>query len=236
METKSLFWEPSSRFRFSAFRSGVTLIEIMLVLAILVAIAGIVVPTFDGMIGSRRIVNSSENLANELSEARVTAMRTGQAQVFKATIHSRQYSITPWLDGGESINAGAGATVSTGGAIVETDSTNGGMVASVADGSDSVKQLSENVQFSAVETLVDTRNAAAIETEGGVVPTAGSAGGSADGLSSPILIYPDGSSTTAQIVIVDDRGRRMVIQLRGVAGQVSTFRTTPDTSAYVPGS
>jgi hypothetical protein len=106
----------------------------------------------------------------------------------------------------------------------------------VADGSESVKQLSENVQFSAVETLVDTRNAAAIETEGGVVPTAGSAGGSADGLSSPILIYPDGSSTTAQIVIVDDRGRRMVIQLRGVAGQVSTFRTTPDTSAYVPGS
>ena len=77
METKSLFWEPSSRFRFSAFRSGVTLIEIMLVLAILVAIAGIVVPTFDGMIGSRRIVNSSENLANELAEARVTAMRTG---------------------------------------------------------------------------------------------------------------------------------------------------------------
>ena len=49
----------------------------MLVLAILVAIAGIVVPTFDGMIGSRRIVNSSEDLANELSEARAPETEFG---------------------------------------------------------------------------------------------------------------------------------------------------------------
>ena len=101
----------------------------------------------------------------------------------------------------------------------------GGSVSKVADTSGGGKQLSEGVAFTAVETLVDSRNALAIQQAGGTVPTTGgSSQGDGSGLSSPLLLYPDGSCTTAQIILQDAKGRRMAIQIRGVTGQLKSMR------------
>ena len=101
----------------------------------------------------------------------------------------------------------------------------GGSVSTLADTSGGGKQLSEGVVFTAVETLVDSRNALAIQQAGGTVPTAGgSSQGDGSGLSSPLLLYPDGSCTTAQIILADGKGRRMAIQIRGVTGQLKSMR------------
>ena len=203
-------------------RQAFTLLELLLVLAILIAIAGIAAPTFESMISSRRLLESINQLSNELKEARVTAMRTGQAQVMRATLQSRNYSIAPWLGGNESQDASAGATVMTGGQIVATEKgASGGVLTSSVDSSKDLKELSTGVQFQGIETLVDSRNALAIQNSGDAMPAAG---GTTTGLSSPLLIYPDGSTTTAQIVLVDQKGRRMAIQIRGVTGQLSSFR------------
>ena len=206
-------------------RNAVTLIELLLVLAILVAIAGIAAPTFDSMISSRRLPQSITRLRNEIMAARVTAMRTGQAQVMRATLQGNQYSIVPWLGGTEAQDSSAGATVmNAGGQIVDTDSKTG---AAIGPGGSSTetKELDEGVRFLTLETLVDTRNALAVQTTTGTLPASGgSQGTEASGLSSPLLIYPDGSSTTAQIVLVDTRGRRMGLQMRGVTGQLITLQ------------
>ena len=177
------------------------------------------------MVTSRKLTESIQQLLNELKAARVTAMRTGQAQVMRATLQTRDYSITPWLGGTESQDASAGATVmGTDGQVVATEKgVSGGVSTSAVDASSGLKQLSSGVQFSAIETLVDSRNALELQNSGEVVPTAGAAV-TTDGLSSPLLVYPDGSTTTAQIVLVDQRGRRMAIQIRGVTGQLSSFR------------
>ena len=206
-------------------RKAFTLLELLLVLAILVALAGIAVPTFESMVTSRKLGESIQQLLNELKAARVAAMRTGQAQVMRATLQTRDYSITPWLGGTESQDASAGATVmGTDGQVVATEKgVSGGVSTSAVDASSGLKQLSSGVQFSAIETLVDSRNALELQNSGEVVPTAGAAV-TTDGLSSPLLVYPDGSTTTAQIVLVDQRGRRMAIQIRGVTGQLSSFR------------
>ena len=206
-------------------RKAFTLLELLLVLAILVALAGIAVPTFESMVTSRKLTESIQQLLNELKAARVTAMRTGQAQVMRATLQTRDYSITPWLGGTESQDASAGATVmGTDGQVVATEKgVSGGVSTSAVDASSGLKQLSSGVQFSAIETLVDSRNALELQNSGEVMPTAGVAV-TTDGLSSPLLVYPDGSTTTAQIVLVDQRGRRMAIQIRGVTGQLSSFR------------
>jgi prepilin-type N-terminal cleavage/methylation domain-containing protein len=206
-------------------RKAFTLLELLLVLAILVALAGIAVPTFESMVTSRKLTESIQQLLNELKAARVAAMRTGQAQVMRATLQTRDYSITPWLGGTESQDASAGATVmGTDGQVVATEKgVSGGVSTSVVDASSGLKQLSSGVQFSAIETLVDSRNALELQNSGEVMPTAGVAV-TTDGLSSPLLVYPDGSTTTAQIVLVDQRGRRMAIQIRGVTGQLSSFR------------
>ena len=211
--------------QFKNIRKAFTLLELLLVLAILVALAGIAVPTFESMVTSRRLTESVQQLLNELKAARVSAMRTGQAQVMRATLQTRDYSITPWLGGTESQDASAGATVvGTDGQVVATEKGASGEVStSAVDASSGLKQLSSGVQFSAIETLVDSRNALELQNSGEAMPTAGSAV-TTDGLSSPLLVYPDGSTTTAQIVLVDQSGRRMAIQIRGVTGQLSSFR------------
>ncbi|MEQ1829936.1 MAG: hypothetical protein ABL921_28495, partial [Pirellula sp.] len=116
-------------------RQAVTLFELLIVLALLVAMAGIAVPTFESMVTSRRLIQSTNQLRNELAEARVTAMRTGQSQVLRATLQTQEYSLAPWLGTGDSRDASAGATVAnSGGEIVKTESVAGGGVSvSAAD-------------------------------------------------------------------------------------------------------
>jgi len=101
----------------SSRRNAFTLFEVILVLIILVVMAAIAFPTLDSMIYSRRLLQSTERLQNELHEARVEAMRTGQVQVFRATINGNSYSIGPWLSGNEDSDASAGATVMNAGGI-----------------------------------------------------------------------------------------------------------------------
>ena len=206
-------------------RSAVTLLELMLVMVLLVALAGIAIPTFESMVGSRRLGQSIEKLRNEIMAARVTAMRTGQAQVMRMTLQGQDFSISPWLGGTEAQDASGGATLMQSGQVIQTQATTGGGAKSTSEASDGANKLSEGVTFSLVETLVDSRNALAIQQGGGTVPTGGgSSQGDGSGLSSPLLLYPDGSCTTAQIILTDDRGRRMALQLRGVTGQLKSMR------------
>ena len=217
------------------FRRGFTLLELLLVLAILAILAGLAVPTFDSMISSRRLLQSVERLQNELLEARVQAMKTGQAQVFRATVHGNSYSITPWLSGDEDRDASAGATVMTSGGVVETERTQAGGVAASAVDSESAKSLDSDVMFLSIDTLVDARNALEIQKSGEIAPMPGTPVASASGsLSSPLLLYPDGTSTTAQIILADIYGRRMAIQVRGVTGRSTNTRLTAVDPSNLP--
>lgn len=217
-------------------REGFTLLELLLVLSILAVLAGLAIPTFESMISSRRLQQSVDKLQNQLLEARVEAMRTGQAQVFRATIHGNSYSITPWLSGDEDRDAAAGATVMTAGGVVETERTeSGGVAAANTDASDSIESVDSDVMFLSIDTLVDARNALELQRSGEIAPMPGSAAVSSSGsLSSPLLLYPDGTSTTAQIILADIQGRRMAIQLRGVTGRSTNLRLTSVDASTLP--
>ena len=219
----------------SSRRNAFTLFEVILVLIILVVLGAIAFPTLDSMIYGRRLLQSTERLQNELHEARVEAMRTGQVQVFRATINGNSYSIGPWLSGNEDSDASAGATVMNAGGLVKTDRVAGGAVglSSGQLGGDA-KQLAGDVQFLGIETLVDARNALELQKTGEAPPIGGVGTAVSGGISSPLLIYPDGSSTTAQIVLADSRGRRMALQLRGVTGKSASVRLSPVDASSIP--
>jgi len=215
-------------------RSGFSLFELILVLIILVTLASFAIPTLDAMVTSRRIRQSAERLQNELLAARVEAMKTGQAQVFRATIHGNGYTISPWLSGQEDSDASAGATLMTAGGVVKTERTESGAASSSAiQPNVSTKTLEPDVLFLGVETLVDDRNALESEKSGEAVPGVASAP-SAGALSSPLLLYPDGSTTTGQIVLADKRGRRMAIQIRGITGRSTTLQLSGTDPATIP--
>jgi hypothetical protein len=123
----------------------------------------------------------------------------------------------------------------TAGGVVETERTSNGQVAmSNAITDENAKHLENDVQFMGVETLVDARNALEIQKSGETVPMAGVGTTAAGGVSSPLLVYPDGSSTTAQIILADSRGRRMAIQLRGVTGRSSVVKLSSVDASSIP--
>lgn len=216
-------------------RRAFTLLEVLLVLAILAALAGLAAPTVNSMITSRKLSVAADQIINDIAEGRVRAIETGQTQVFEATLSGREYIVKPWLMASDEIDASAGATITTSlGMTLDTAAApGGGIETSQSSGQRESKELDAYVQFSAVETVMDTRSASAIQTETGALPVASAVAG---GKCNPVLLYPDGSSTTAQIILIDQQGRRMVIQLRGIVGQMSKFQTTSlDPSAFVPG-
>ncbi|MEI8214197.1 MAG: prepilin-type N-terminal cleavage/methylation domain-containing protein [Planctomycetota bacterium] len=215
-------------------RRGFSLFELILVLIILVTLAGFAIPTLDAMVTSRRLTQSAERLQNELLEARIEAMKTGQAQVFRATIHGNGYTISPWLSGREDSDASAGATIMSTGGAVKTERTRSGSVASTAASTDaSSKTLDTDVLFLGIETLVDARNAMEIQKSGEMVPGAGTSNASGSA-SSPLLLYPDGSSTTGQIILADKRGRRMAILIRGITGRSTSVRLSSVDASTIP--
>jgi prepilin-type N-terminal cleavage/methylation domain-containing protein len=204
-------------------RRAFTLFEMLLVLSILVVALSIAVPTYESVITSRRIFNSVENVRLELQRARLEAIKTGQAQAFRCQVGQSQFTIQPWLKASDSVEASAGATIITElGQTIDTASTTSGVATSMADSTTGQKQLEEGIIFASADILNDMRSLSE-QTTTDSMQTAMA------GVSQPILFYPDGSTTTAHIVVQDARGRRMAVQLRGLTGEAKVIEVASAT-------
>jgi prepilin-type N-terminal cleavage/methylation domain-containing protein len=200
---------------------GFTLLEVLLVVAILLVMMAVAVPTYDAIIIGRRIDNSADAIQLSLQRTRVKAIQTGQSQVFRFNIGASDYTMQPWLTGSDVSDAGPGATIMTEtGMAVETDDRTGAMT-SVATMDEGSQALEEGVLFASVQTQSDSRNLMAQQQAG--------MGISASTWSAPIVFYPDGSSTTAEIVLQNPRGSRRSIQLRGLTGRAEVKDMPPVT-------
>ena len=121
--------------------------------------------------------------------------------------------VQPWMRASDSVEASAGATIVTElGQAIDTESTAQGVSTSVADVTVGQKSLEEDIVFASADIMNDMR--ALSEQSLGDSMQAG-----AIGWSQPILFYPDGSTTTAHVVVQDVRGRRKAVQLRGLTGE-----------------
>ena len=188
-----------------------SLLEILLVLGILSVLAAIVVPSYNAFVVRQRIRQSVERLEVELQEARMQAIRSGQAQMLRFQIGTSEYVSQPWMSESDAVNAGPGATVQNAvGQIVQTSTNPLEVVAEVKP--TTAKKLDEGVLISSANTQNDSRTMMA-QLEVGT--TTGAT------WSTPILFYPDGSSTTAEIIIEDQLGNRTSVQIRGITGQVN---------------
>ncbi|MDZ4852923.1 MAG: prepilin-type N-terminal cleavage/methylation domain-containing protein [Pirellulaceae bacterium] len=195
-------------------RRAFTLIELLLVLSILVVALSVAVPTYESMITARKIFNAAENVRLELQKARLEAIKTGQAQAFRCQIGQTQFSVQSWLKASDSVEASAGATIVTElGQAFDTESTSSGVASDSVDPTAGQKAIEEGVVFATADILNDMR-AMSEQT------VSDSLQSSVSGWSQPILFYPDGSTTTAHVVLQDVRGRRMAVQIRGLTGEV----------------
>ena len=162
-------------------RRGYTLFEILLVMAILVAVGAVAVPIFRQSFEVERLRKGGDTLRTAWAKARVQAMTTGQTQVFQFEYASNQFVVGPWEIGAEQTEAAATGTVAL-----------------------RTGQLPDGIVFYAAEKLADARASA---VEEGVAETA-----------PQIFFYPDGTTSTAQVMLANQHDRFVKVFLRGLTG------------------
>lgn len=182
-------------------RAAFTLLELLLVIALMVMIAAIAWPAIKGPFDTQRLAKSAEQLRAEFGKTRVRAMRTGVIQVFRFQPGQSGYGSETWTASVEDVASSQPA----GGGF-------GAPPAAAAGPSSRTDSLPEGVVFHLAEVTVDARAA-------NLLGPAGDGGsGPAAVWSDPIFFYPDGTTSNTHVVLTNARGQAIVVTLRGLTG------------------
>jgi prepilin-type N-terminal cleavage/methylation domain-containing protein len=187
-------------------RSGFTLLEISVVLAILVVVGAIAVPMFTGTLQIERLRKGVELVAADWVSTRAKAMETGETQVWVCQVGNNSYSSSTYAsaDGLTPSEASSLVTESTG-----LSTTSG----SATGGSDFGQSMPAGVSISDV-----------MVTEGDTIATL-SQSTMAEGGAATIFFYPDGSSSSARLSVVNEQERTMTVVMNGLSGTVRVLKS-----------
>ena len=175
-------------------RSAFSLLELMLVLAIMIVVAALAVPAVQGTIGNQAIASGTDRVRVAMGQARVQSIRSGKVFAFFFQRNGQWFDVAPLAEYGQL-----------------TSQQNNGRVVTSRDREVSDNYLPRQVRFAAGETQLDSRSETAKESSGV---------GSIDA----VLFYPDGTSQDAKLYLQDEQGRLMAVELRGLTGMAKSIR------------
>lgn len=219
------------RIMHSKGQRGFTLLELVLALAVILAISAVALPNLFDVMAQRQLVRGGDSLRVALVEARLEAMRTGRTQIFRGSIGGRQYLIQPFQSASDVSEAadmfGQGTSVMFGSGAaalptlpppesapnVDENASSGVLVTSLQE-----NMLPDEVLFEDVQVQATARSST-IQQQAGI--TAG------DGWSAPILFYPDGTASSAIVTIAREGQGRVYIKLRGLTGDTDRSEVMP---------
>ena len=171
------------------------MLEMILVLTIAIVVAALAVPAVQGTIGNQAIASGADRVRVAMGQARVQAIRTGDVHAFFYQRNGQWYDVAPLADHQR----------------LTGQRSSGGQSPSNHERELSDNWLPRQVFFVAAETLNDARSESTREASGGAPIDA-------------ILFYPDGTAQDARILVQDERGRTMAVELRGLTGMTNTIR------------
>ncbi|WP_417847405.1 pilus assembly FimT family protein [Thalassoglobus sp.] len=193
-------------------RSAFTVLELILVLAVIVAIAGISWPRMSGFLKRESVMGNVEQVRQVLDHARVQAVEDGITYQFRFEPNGRKYVLLPYdLQVHADEQASASQTLQGAGA--------GSIKLAMTH------ELSEDCQFYMPTTLISDQpmilerlpEAWLKMVQNGVQHRDVS-------WSAPILFFADGSATTGAVTVVDEDKRYITVSVRGLTGAVVTSR------------
>lgn len=192
---------------------GYTLIEMLLALAVLAAVAAITWPAMTRVYADRQLREGAERARVLAASSRLRAIDAGLIYQFRYEPGGRRYVVAPYERG----IADAGASTN-----VVADPTE---AASIAESG----QLPEGVMFAAsgVESYTGERLDPALLAE---LPDA--LGLSQASWSAPLLFFPDGTAEDATLTIVDEREQSIDLTIRGLTGAVTVGPVTREASRW----
>jgi prepilin-type N-terminal cleavage/methylation domain-containing protein len=188
-------------------QSAYTLLELLLVLAIIVIAAAAVAPSLRNVLRNTSLKSAADTVRAELTRAHVLAMKTGRTQVFQYELGGGKYKLEPWIGDDDALESPTGDANTA-----PPPSASGAAHAHE-------KSLPEGIQFAQGNSTIESRSQR-IEQE---LAGAGSGGVT---WTRPILFYRDGSTSDAFIVVGNDRQVGIRIDLRGMTGAVKVSDLT----------
>ncbi len=190
--------------------------EIMLVLAILVAMGAVAMPLISGMMRGNKLRAASDQVRAAWGKARNLAMEQAKPYLFRFQPETGSYVVQPWS------GADAEAVAST-----ERATSSDAEPTMSADGANNSaeKSLPDNIVFHSGDTSTDTRSQSVLSTDD-------SNRGGNFGSVAPILFFEDGSTSDARVILINDRQQVIVMELRGLNGtaKVSEIKSISEVS------
>ncbi|MGI8979175.1 MAG: prepilin-type N-terminal cleavage/methylation domain-containing protein [Pirellulaceae bacterium] len=187
-----------------------TLVEMLLVLAILVVVAAVVLPSFYRSLRDSTLRSAAEQVRTEWNRAHIKAMKSGRIQVFRFQPGGRKFQIEPYQAADDELNGVGGVNTFAPPPVPQGN-----------ENEESGTQLPEGITFLEGMTAEEER-AKAVEEAMGM-------GGGGGDWSKPILFYPDGVSSDAWLVVADQHNSAIRVELRGLTGlAVLGDLTTPE--------
>ena len=179
-------------------RKAFTLIELILVLAIIVMIASLATPMMTRMLGRQSLRQGADRVRIEMGRARVEAIKTGEVHALFFLPEGNWFNVARFIQ----------LPQQSGIASREQAQLNNRVYTGYEE-----NFLPPRIRFSASSTEADSRS---IQTLGDVKIDSDSI--------QPVLFYPDGTSQDATIYIQDERRNRIAVVLRGLTGSARTVK------------
>ncbi len=181
-----------------AARTGMTLLELMLVVTIMVVLATLAVPSIQRTFAQQSLRKGADRVRVAMGQARVKAIRSGQEYAVFISPGGAFFSVAPFSQYQQQVSQAA-----------RRDE-----IAKARRQSDIEEDLlPRGVMFVGSEVATDSRSASVLNS--------GNAGSSSI---RPILFYPDGTSQDAKVILRNEKQGMLAVELRGLSGIAQTVR------------
>jgi type II secretory pathway pseudopilin PulG len=201
-------------------RNGITLVELLLVVTLLVIIGSLAAPAVTSSFASVRLRRAGDRIITCWANARAQAIETGVPRQFRFMPESGEAciepaSVVPTDPALAAAIPGLDPTLSTSAAAPAEPATSNPLGPPPTDDDGATPTfniaLAEPIKFHSGDSQVEDP----LTQERRVDPLATSSGSS---WSLPILFFPDGSASHASIVLTNDRNQFLRLTLRGLTG------------------
>jgi prepilin-type N-terminal cleavage/methylation domain-containing protein len=196
-------------------KRGFTLLEVLMVIALLSIIAAFAWPALQKPFANRRLHLAADTVRTEWCQARVQAMRSGHTYAFQFMVGGDHFRLGPQDDASSTTSNGNGASADGG----DQPGKSGDDAPPVHDEG----TLPEGIKFMTDESAESDQTASPFD-QASDSPT-----GTGDGWSDAILFFPDGTTSNARLLLSRDGGSVIRLLLRGITGTV----TVSDPNALV---